>query len=114
MTETDSRPGEGHRGDIDDQHRAGEVTRDRIPPNRRGTASWSQRHQSRVNKIFSGTDPRIGGYRDREWTDRELAAWYVTAEHLRDLGLFGRWQVPESVRHAWRRRACSCCRRWSR
>jgi hypothetical protein len=38
MTETDSRPGEGHRGDIDDQSRAGEVSssegsRIQLPPN---------------------------------------------------------------------------------
>lgn len=37
MTETDSRPGEGHRGDTDDQSRAGEVSsnegsRNALPP----------------------------------------------------------------------------------
>ncbi|MGH3798481.1 MAG: hypothetical protein ACRDSP_26860 [Pseudonocardiaceae bacterium] len=62
-------------------------------------------------------EPLAGGHRDpwadwhaAGWTDAELESWGAAAGHLRGLELFGSWQVPESVRAAWRRRSCACCR----
>jgi hypothetical protein len=40
------------------------------------------------------------------WTGREVASWDTAARHLQACGLFGQWQVPQSVRApSWRRRA---------
>lgn len=44
------------------------------------------------------------------WTGRELDAWQAAAGHLQDADLFGSWQLPTSVRVAWRRRSGACCR----
>lgn len=111
MTTKERRPGaDDHRGD-DDQP-GGEVNRDRIPPNRRSTASWSQRHRSRVNRIFTELDTPAVGHRtgDREWNTSEIRAVELAAAHLRDLTLYGGWQCPESARKACRCKACSCNR----
>ncbi|MGH3798044.1 MAG: hypothetical protein ACRDSP_24575 [Pseudonocardiaceae bacterium] len=106
MTETERRPGEADRGDVDDQHRAGEVRAEGIPEQlrRRRAASWR-------------CEPLAGGHRDpwadwhaAGWTEAELESWGAAAGHLRGLELFGSWQVPELVRAAWQRRSCACCR----
>lgn len=78
-------------------------------PGRRAAATWAQRHGACVDRIITGRNPWTGDYRD--WTDAELRAFGRAAEHLRALDLYGRWQVPESVRAAWRCRRCPCQRR---
>lgn len=71
--------------------------------------TYSQRHRSRINRIFSVTHQQTEDYRG--WTDSELRACAVAAEHLRSADLFGGWQVPESARPAWRCQRCPCHRR---
>jgi hypothetical protein len=97
--------GDHHRGDADD-HSA--VTSDRSRTNRRSAATWAQRHRSRLDRIFAESDPWTG---DREWTDAELRAVKLAAEHLRSLGLYGSWQTSQGARAAWRCRRCPCQRR---
>jgi hypothetical protein len=111
MTYTERHPGVQHRGGVEDQL-GGEVSSERSPPNRRSTASWSQRHRSRVNRIFTELDtPAVGHWTgDREWSASELRAVELAAAHLRDLTLYGGWQCPESARQAWRCKACPCNR----
>ena len=77
---------------------------------RRGTATWAQRHRSRLDRIYGVRDPWNGDHGYHEWTDCEVNAWEAAAEHLRAQGLYGRWQTPESVRQVRRRRACLCNR----
>lgn len=99
MTPTEHRPGVQHRGDVNDQHRAGTVNEDR---------TWSTRHRRRVDHIFTDRNSWTGGSHD--WTDRELHAWAAAADHLRAVNLYGRWQIPESARAAWRCHSCPCHR----
>ncbi|MGH3548287.1 MAG: hypothetical protein ACRDQU_09265 [Pseudonocardiaceae bacterium] len=78
-------------------------------------------HQLRCRRVASGRcEPLRDGRRDPwidqvsdDWTDRELTAWQAATEHLRNAGLYGKWQVPDSVRVAWQRRHCRAGR-WSR
>lgn len=65
---------------------------------RRRAASW------RLEPLADGRRDPWCGLLGNDWTDPELAAWQAAAEHLREHQLYGRWQVPESVRMAWRRR----------
>lgn len=67
--------------------------------------SWSQRHRARLDRIFGVRDPWLV---PGDWTDREVDAWQAAAEHLACHELYGRWQVPDSVRVAWYRRRCRC------
>lgn len=70
---------------------------------RRCAASW------RLPPLGSGDrDP----WRDRpdEWSPRELDSLAATAAHLRSVGLYGSWQVPESARQTWRCQRCPCRR----
>jgi hypothetical protein len=90
-------------------HRDG-VTDDKPEPIRRAAATWAQRHRARLDRIFAGRDPWLDYDRRTAWTDSELRAWERTAGYLRGEGLFGRWQVPESARAAWRCRSCPCNR----
>lgn len=67
--------------------------------------SWSQRHRARLDAIFGVRDPwLVSG----DWTDAEIDAFAAAAEHLQGHGLYGRWQIPDSVRVAWYRRRCRC------
>jgi hypothetical protein len=92
----------------DDDRPGGVVTADDSRPNRRSAATWTQRHRGRVDRIFTGRDPWTGDHRD--WSDSELRAVELAAEHLRSLNLYGAWQCPESARQAWRCRSCPCQR----
>ncbi|MGH3991980.1 MAG: hypothetical protein ACRDSN_05885, partial [Pseudonocardiaceae bacterium] len=68
-------------------------------------ASW------RCEPLVSGLwDPWADRQHPDDWTDRELESWAAAAGHLQDTDLYGPWQVPESVRVAWRCRSCACCR----
>ncbi|MGH3700648.1 MAG: hypothetical protein ACRDRU_20660 [Pseudonocardiaceae bacterium] len=103
MTQTERRPGEGHRGD-EDQHpcgRPGSV--ERIPPRPRGraAASWGQRHLRRLDKIFSGRDPWTG----EQPSDVEIDVWWCAWHSLHRVGPPA--IVPESV-------GCPRARRWPR
>ena len=72
---------------------------------RRRAASWRCEPLGDASR-----DPWDPAYRE-DWTDSEVTAWQATAEHLRAHGLYGRWQLPDSVRVAWyRRRTCPCGR----
>lgn len=76
---------------------------------RRAAASWSQRHRARVDRAFRGLGDSPGDH-PNDW-GAEIRSWQAAADHLRACGLYGRWQLPDSVRVAWRRRSCRCnCR----
>jgi hypothetical protein len=109
MPRNDGRPGEGSRGAANDHRIADEISTDGSRPHRRGAATWAQRHRSRVDRIFSGLDPWTDDR--REWSDSELRAVELAAEHLRSLNLYGGWQCPESARRAWQCQRCPCQRR---
>jgi hypothetical protein len=109
MPRNDAGPGEGSRGAANDHRIADEISTDGSRPHRRGAATWAQRHRSRVDRIFSGLDPWTGDR--REWSDSELRAVELAAEHLRSLNLYGGWQCPESARRAWQCQRCPCQRR---
>lgn len=65
--------------------------------------SFSQRHRPRLDRIFGVRGVWVHEQPD-DWTDGEVDAWQLAAEHLRAHQLYGRWQVPKSVRRAWHRR----------
>lgn len=65
---------------------------------RRRAASW------RCEPLPGGSRDPWADRHSARWTAAELDSWRNTVEHLRANQLYGRWQVPESVRMAWRRR----------
>jgi hypothetical protein len=77
---------------------------------RRGTATWAQRHRSRLDRIYGV--PWNGDDDYHDCTDREVNAREATVAHLQAHGLYGSWQVPPTVAQTWRhrRRCCTCGR----
>jgi hypothetical protein len=66
---------------------------------RRRAASW------RREPLPDGRRDPFDPITPRDWTSREVASWDTAAQHLCACGLFGQWQVPQSVRApSWRRR----------
>jgi hypothetical protein len=108
MTSKNSRPGDHHRGDVNQRGYTQKTTPD---PSSTARATWTLRHRSRVNKIFKAMDPRTGDYLD-DWSTSDLRAFQAAAEHLRAHGLYGSWQIPPSVPQTWRHqhRCCTCGR----
>jgi hypothetical protein len=104
VTDKKRRPGLSDRGDADDLE-SGQADHSR----RRGDVPWGVRHRSRVNRIFDAAYQQRAG--DHELTASELRAVERAAAHLRDLNLYGSWQISESARVAWRCQRCPCHRR---
>jgi hypothetical protein len=61
---------------------------------RRRAASW------RCEPLWAGQRDPWTDERPADWTATEVESWQRTAEYLRAHQLYGRWQVPESVRAA--------------
>jgi hypothetical protein len=69
-------------------------------------AQWRRRRAEswRCPPLADGRrDPWTDQHPD-DWSDTEITGSAASAAHLRALNLYGSWQVPASVRQAWRRR----------
>ncbi|MGH3935215.1 MAG: hypothetical protein ACRDS1_09605 [Pseudonocardiaceae bacterium] len=74
---------------------------------RRAAASWAQRHQKRINRIFDRLNG--DGEQSDDWTATEVDSWRAAWHHLHRAGLPP--IVPEQVVAAGRARHCACCPR---
>ncbi|MGH4012907.1 MAG: hypothetical protein ACRDSL_03015 [Pseudonocardiaceae bacterium] len=100
MAETERRRGEGHRGDVDDQHRAGGVDADLTGTPPPVAAVPEQRRQGSSAELLD--DPGLDGRLRRAWLRQKVSAWRAKPPagftNPRPAPTGARWTPPVLVR----------------